>query len=86
MKKTIENVAKVTGAFALCAIASANWQLVAGAFNLAGGIVRGAGNIGLMVIGGKPAPNTSPAFYSGNIGDDGSADEAEPLANYRDNN
>lgn len=82
MQKTFENTAKIVGFFTLCAIASANWQLVAGTFNIAGGLVRGAGNIMLMVVGGKPAGNTSPAFYSGNIGDDGSGDGLQDLTQY----
>ena len=86
MKKEIEKIAKVVGVVTLCAVATSNWGFVASTFNLAGSVVRGVGSIALVLLG-NPAPGRpAPSFYSGNIGDDGSADEAEPLANYRDNN
>jgi hypothetical protein len=83
MKKTIYNVVMVVGTLTVCAILSRNWNFVSSSFNLLGTVIKGAGDI-MWVVVGNPSPRSAPAYYSGNIGDDGSGDGLQSLDQYRE--
>lgn len=75
MKNTIKNVTMTCGALFFCTLIATNYGAVSMFFGLLGNVTKGLGSITLIVLGqGDRINRSSPAFYSGNVGDDGSGD------------